>query len=225
MFNTKQILAASLAILMASASSALAGTKAQANLVPATDPLVPNPTIATKGKVQLKDTGALSVSVKGLTDGSAAPVTSVTEYDPVDPNSLAADHYIAVLKLSVVGAAPAMGVPAVQVEYVVPLSIKKGNGSAKLDLAGLMSFLSALGNVNRSFEVQGGEFWGPIGSGLATCKSLVMSGAGGMPVAGVSPAFVIDDDGHYALDGQGFPIPWPDCRVGTRLGVLGINVP
>jgi hypothetical protein len=229
MLNTKQILLASMAILMASASSALAGTKAQANLVPATDPTVPNPTMSTKGKVALKDTGALQVSIKGVTDGTGAFVTSATAYDPADPNTLAADDYTVMVKMNVVGAAAALTVPAVDVEYVVPLSLKKGNGAAKLDLAGLVGMLTALGTVNRSFEVRGGEVWGPLGANLADCKEVMKTGGGGLPVPAVTTAYLAAADPNsgsvYELDADGFPVPYPACRGGVKLGVAGINAP
>jgi hypothetical protein len=204
MLNSKQILAASLAILMASASSALAGTKAQANIVPANDPTTPNPTMSTKGKLQIKDSGALSVSVKGLTDGTGAVVTtsqSWADSDFTDPNSVDGTQYMAMVKLNLVT------VPA-PVEYVVPIDVKKGNGSTKVNLASLMVLLDGLGNVCRSFEAQGGEVWGPLGATqLGACRAILQAGEGGLGVPGVQS--------------QGNP----DCRGGTMVGVVGINVP
>jgi hypothetical protein len=208
MISTKHILATSMAILMASASSALAGTKIQGNIVPATTSTTD--TLSTKGKLQIKDTGSVQVSLKGVLQGGAL-VAETAPYDPADPNSVDPSHYVTIVKISV-AALP------LDVEVVTPVALKKGNGTTKLDLAGMVALLDALGtSVLRSFEGRGGEVWGPLSAAdpndFADCKyALTHSTPFAPPPMPPIPAGVtLGDD--------------PVCRLGTKIGVVGINIP
>jgi hypothetical protein len=206
MLNTKQILAASLAILMASASSALAGTKFQGNIVPATTST--SDTLSTKGKLQVKDTGALQASLKGVLAGGAL-VNSATEYDPADPNSVDPSHYVVIVSLYVAG------IPVVA-QYNVPVSLKKGNGATKPDISGLMAILPV--GVSRSIGAMGGSVWGPLGTSASdpaylACRSNLNTSIPFPPGPDIPPGVWLPDLGDNP------------CQLGSMIGLWGINIP
>lgn len=204
MISRKHILVASIAVVMASASAALAGTKSQANLVPDD---VGNPTLDAKGKLAVKDTGLVQASLKGVTDGTGNYVTTSQSYKNSggDPNSVDGTQYMVILKLSVadVELAPFCDDPndlAPRAEVPIPVDLKGGNGGSKLDLSGLAVLLPP--GVMKSLEVVGGEVWGPLGTDtLSDCISTLKTG--------------------FHVVGMG-PNP---CKGGDKIGVAGIVLP
>jgi len=162
---TRQVL--TIGVLMTSAAVALAGTKYQANLVPAsaTNP-PPNPTMTSKGKVKLDDKASLKVGLKGVTDGGGVLVTSSTSLK--DTGDLDGTEYIVILKATFT----ALGTP---IEAPIPVALKNGNGSGSASLGALIGLIPA--GTGRSIEVTGGEVWGPLGAGtLAACQADVDTG-------------------------------------------------
>jgi len=195
MSKAKSIVAFSAAFLLVAASAALAGTKYQANLVTAskTSPAT-NPTIANTGKLSVKDTGDVKAGIKGVTDGAGALVTTSQSYK--DSGTLDGEQYIVILKLRMTALSDPNA--PTDAETVIPVDLKKGNGSTKMSLSGLMGLLPS--GIGRSMEIIGGEVWGPLGAANVTACSAVLTTG-------------------FAMAGD------PSCRGGTMVGVAGINIP
>jgi hypothetical protein len=207
MLSTKQILVASMAIVIASASSALAGTKVQANLVPVTTSTTD--TLSAKSAVQIKDTPALKAQLKGVLAGGV-PVNSAAPYDPADPTTVDPSDYVVIIHLNVVA------VP-IAADLIVPVSLKKGAGKTAPDVSGLADLL--LPGLCRSLGSIGADVWGPIGTSASdpaylACKEALNTSLGSVGGIVVPPAVWLPD--MYG------PNP---CALGTNIGVMGVNVP
>ena len=199
MMNRKRVVYLSLAVLAASTPLALAGTKYQANVVPASASNPPaNPTLTTKGKIQVSDSAKMQASIKGVTDGAGAPANSSTAYVTTLKTHVApvldGTEYIAILK----GNFAALNI---SFELPIPIDVKNGNGGTTLALPALTSLIPP--GTGRSIEITGAEIWGPLGAAnAASCVAIV----GATPPVG----YVLND---------------PACRGGTKIGVAGVNLP
>jgi hypothetical protein len=188
-----------MAVVAASASSALAGTKYATNLV--SNALVdppPNPTLSSKSQIKLGDTGAVSVSLAGVTDAGGALVTTTQAYNAsvkAPPLTLDGSEYIVIIKLHI----PAVGLVPV-IEVPVPVDLTGGKGKTKLNLAGVLGLLGS--GLGRGLEITGAEVWGPLGPPAPTCLVIV----------GNSP--------HASLLGGD-----PSCRGGLQIGIAGLSLP
>jgi len=164
---SKRVLTMTAAAVALSASAALAGTKYQANIVPASATNPPtNPTLSSKGKAALDDKGNVKVGIKGVTDGAGAPANSSTSLK--DTNTLDGTEYFYIAK----GTFTSLGVTF---EVPVPMDVKKGSGAAKVSLASQFALIPA--GAGRGVEITGGEVWGPLGAAnLASCQAEVTAG-------------------------------------------------
>jgi len=160
---------ASLAVIGAVVAPALAGTKVQENIVPSSATSPPgNPTLSTAGKFQMDDKGKVQVTLKGVTDGAGAPVTSSGSYASKTMPVLDGTQYVAVFRATFT----ALGLG---IEGAVPVELKKGNGTGKFSQAALFSLIPA--GLGRSVELNGVEIWGPLGAGnVAACTAVVTAG-------------------------------------------------
>lgn len=163
---TKRTMAMATAMLAVSASAVLAGTKYQANLVPAT---VTNPTMAS-GKVQLKDTADIKAKIKGVTDGAGDPVTGVDDDTVIDGT-----EYVVILKATFTAL-------NITIEAPIVMDLKNGGGKGAVSLGGLIGLIPP--GVTRAVEVVGGEVWGPVGpANAAACQADVTAGYAAPPSA------------------------------------------
>jgi hypothetical protein len=154
------------AILAVSGSAALAGTKYQANLVPASAVNPPADPTMESGKLSLKDTADIKAKVKGVTDSGGVPVTGSTSY--ADTGTLDGSEYVVILKANFTAL-------NVDVEKAIPMSMKNGGGKGAVSLASLLSLLPP--GIGRSVEVTGGEVWGPLGApNAAPCQAELTAG-------------------------------------------------
>lgn len=165
---TKRMLMTGLAVAV-SASAAMAGTKYQANVVPASATNPPsNPTISAKGKVSLKDDGSIKIGVKGATDAGGVPAESTTAFKDSGNTTLDGSEYIYIVK----GTFVSLGV---NFEAYVPVPMKKGSGKGSLNLSSQFGLIPPM--AGRGVEITGGELWGPVGlTGLAACQADVTAG-------------------------------------------------
>jgi len=163
---TKRMLMMAMATLVVAPSGVLAGTKYQANLVPASAVHPPaNPTMAS-GKLALKDTAAIKAKAKGITDGAGVPVTGSTLFK--DTGAVDGTEYVVIIKATFT----ALGVA---IEAPVPMSVKNGSGKGGLALSALIGLIP--GGIGRSIEVTGGEVWGPLGgANVAACQAEINTG-------------------------------------------------
>lgn len=100
--------------------------------------------------------------------------------------------YVAVIR----GTFTALGVGF---ELPVPIDLKKGNGTTKLN--GSASFSMIPPGIGRSAEINGVEVWGPLGAAnVAACNAVL-----------ASVVSLVPND--------------PSCRGGTKIGVAGVNFP
>ena len=165
---TKRMIMTGLAVAV-SASAAMAGTKYQANIVPssATNPPT-NPTLSSKGKASLKDTGDIKVGIKGVTDGGGVLANSTTAFKDSGNTTIDGSEYIYIAK----GRFVSLGV---DFEAYVPVPVKNGNGKGAVNLASQFGAIPA--GVGRGVEITGGEVWGPLGvATLAACQADVTAG-------------------------------------------------
>jgi hypothetical protein len=155
-----------MAILAVSASTALAGTKYQANLVPSSASSPPtNPTMEA-GKLSLKDTADIKAKAKGITDAGGNEVTGSTSF--ADTATLDGSEYVVILKAQFTAL-------AIDIEAPIAMSVKNGGGKGAVSLAGLLGLLPP--GVGRSIEVTGAEVWGPLGpANVAACQAEVAVG-------------------------------------------------
>lgn len=157
---------AMVAMALAIATPALAGTKFQTNLV-SNDPIDPpsNPTISPKSSIKMSDKGSIQVGLAGVTDGAGTLVTTSGSYN--DTFAVDGTQYVAIIKLRL---------PAIEglfpiVELPIAVDLKGGKGKTKYSAAPLFGFLGA-GN-GRTVEIQGVEVWGPLGGGAAACQAIL----------------------------------------------------
>ena len=197
MSNVKRIALVAAAVVAAAATSAHAGTKYAANLVPAalSDP-PPNPTLSTKSSLKLDSKGSIAIALAGVTDAAGALVTTSTAY--ADTGTLDGSEYITIIKLSVTaikGFIPLVEVP-------IPVELKAGKGKVKLSVASLLSLVP--GGAARTVEITGAEVWGPLGAGTpaSDCQAVVASA---LPV--------------------GTPLLPGVCRGGDQIGISGLYIP
>jgi hypothetical protein len=166
---TKRVLTMAMAGLAVSASAALAGTKYQANIVPASATNPPSdPTMSAKGKVKLDDKGNVKVGIKGVTDAGGVPAESSFAGPALDGT-----EYIYIVK----GTFVSLGV---QFEVDIPIDVKKGNGKAALSLSSQFALIPM--GAGRGVEITGGEVWGPLGAAnVAACQPDVTAGVSLVP--------------------------------------------
>jgi len=189
-------------------TTAWAGTKFQTNIVPATDT---HPTLNSKGKLQVKDTGKLSVKLDGVTDPNGALVTTDGSFSG---GTITGDEYVTVLT----GTFVALGV-----EFSLNLisEMKAGKGNGKIDATFLFGLLPS--GLLRSVDMGRAEVWGPIGDqvcdlGTNTCQ-------GGAACATNADCPTVTDCQNSLVNGFVVtPSPNP-CVGGTKIGVGGISLP
>jgi hypothetical protein len=195
MMTLKRIALISMTVIAATATTAPAGTKYAANLVPSAvvDP-PPNPTLSTKSSVKLSDKGAIQVALAGVTDGAGTLVTTSTSYN--DTGTLDGTEYFVVIKLSVTAVAGLFP----EIDLPVAVDLKAGKGKAKLSASSLFALIPP--GQARTVEIIGSEVWGPLGAGgVAACQAIL---DGPIPVT--------------------FP-PDMSCRGGTQIGISGLYIP
>jgi hypothetical protein len=208
MLNRRHILGATMAILMASASSALAGTKVKANLVPVTTSTTE--TLSPKSSMLIKDTPALKVQLKDVLAGGVL-VNSAAPYDPAVPSSVDPSDYVVIVHLNVVA------VP-IAADLIVPVSLKKGAGKTAPDVSGLGGLL--LPGLCRSLGAIGADVWGPIGDSASdpdylACKDALTTSLGTVGGITVPPAVWLPGDAFG-------PNP---CALGDNIGTMGLALP
>jgi hypothetical protein len=170
------------------ASPGLAGTKWGTNLVPASDT---DPVISPKSKASFKDKGQLKAGISGLTDGGGMLVTTNESYKKND--LLDGDEYMVILS----GIFVALGV---DFSFNLPIELKEGKGSGKIDAADLFSLITP--GLHRASEMTTIKVVGPLGVGnVPDCQSNLTAG------------------GYVIL---GNPNP---CDQGTLIGVGGVLIP
>lgn len=163
---TKRMLMMAMATLVVAPSGVLAGTKYQANLVPASAVHPPANPKMDSGKLALKDSGDIKVKVKGVTDGAGVPVTGSTQFK--DTGTVDGSEYVVILKATFT----ALGVA---VESPLAMSMKNGGGKGAVSLGAFTSLIPA--GTGRSVEVTGGEVWGPLGvANVAACQAEINTG-------------------------------------------------
>jgi len=176
-----------LAVLCLS-TSAWAGTKYKANLVPVTvlDPnnLDPNNpgTLQNKSKIQASNKGAFQASLKGVVDGSGVLINTDGSFLGVQAQgvlftvlgSLTGDEFVTVIS----GTFP--GQDDVAFEFNLVAELKKGGGKAKIDASTLFSLIPE--GTLRSVAITAVEVHGPLGAAnIAACTSNLELGAFFLP--------------------------------------------
>ncbi len=172
------------ALAVLAAPAAFAGTKYQANIVPAT---AAAPTLTNKSKLQLDDKGKALALLKGV-DAGAGPVDTDGSWKT---GSLTGDEYVVIAEGTFVALSAAF-------EMAIPVELKKGNGTTKLDTSALFLLIPP---GLRSMALGEAEVWGPLGAGnAAACLATITAG--------------------FNLP----PAPNP-CRQGSKIGVAGLQIP
>ena len=178
-------------------TSAWAGTKYQANLVPVgvLDPNDPNGpgTLAIKSKVQAQGSGKFQANLKGVVDGAGALITTDGSFKAT--GILTGDEFIVVVAGTFPGAAD------VAFEFNLVGELKKGNGKAAIDTSFLFGQIPA--DTLRSIVITGVEVHGPLGAANVDDCTLNLT-AGGFNLPDVAPN---------------------PCVGGDRIGAAGIQIP
>ena len=146
-----KIALAGAALAAFAAGPATAGTKVQANIVPATDS---DPTVSEKSKLQVLDSGLFKATLKGLTDGAGAPLGSDGSIKA--GGGFTGDEYIVILD----GSFPALGDLAFAFNLVFEPS--KGKGKAFIKAGGLFNLIPS--GLHRGIRINGAKLVGPLGA-------------------------------------------------------------
>ena len=179
------------AIVIAGATLATAGTKWQANVVPTT---AAAPTLSNKSKASMDDKGKVQVNLQDVTD-AVGLVNGDGSFTAKTAPALSGDEYVAI----VTGKFLALGVTF---EFALPIELKKGKGSAKIDASSLFNLIPP--GLLKSIEVQGAKVYGPLGAAnVVACTALLNSA---IPRVNLPPA----------------PNP---CQAGALIGTTGIQLP
>ena len=178
-------------------TSAWAGTKYQANLVPVgvLDPNDPNGpgTLANKSKIQAQDSGKFQANLKGVVDGAGALITTDGSFKAT--GTLTGDEFIVV----VAGTFP--GVDNIAFEFNLVGELKKGNGKAAIDASSLFNQIPP--STLRSVVITGVEVHGPLGAeNIEACTQNLVDGGFNLPDAAPNP-----------------------CVGGSLIGAAGIQIP
>ena len=204
MMTLKRSALIAMAMMAASTSPVLAGTKYATNLVPnaVANPPV-NPTLSPKSSIKLSEKGGIAIALDGVTDAGGTLVTTSTAYadsikfSPPAP-ALDGSEYIVIIKLFI----PAVAENAPVIEVPIPVDLKDGKGKTKMSVAGL---LSALGSgFGRGIEIRGAEVWGPLGTAAGEPGACLIVVGASIPV--------------------GLPLG-ATCRGGTQFGMSGVSIP
>ncbi len=183
--------------VVALSTSAWAGTKYKANLVPVgvLDPNDPNGpgTLANKSKIQAQDSGKFQANLKGVVDGAGELITTDGSFGKT--GTLTGDEFIVVVGGTFPGAAN------IAFEFNLVGELKKGNGKAAIDASSLFSLIPP--NTLRSVAITGVEVHGPLGAAnVAACTQNLADGGFFLPGTVSNP-----------------------CVGGSLIGAAGIQIP